>query len=50
MQFSTVVVDFNLFYDGSVDMQIRALLTRSPLRVSDTQVTVLWLVELLFFF
>ena len=34
MQFSTAIVDFNLFYDGSVDMQIRALLTRGPLGVS----------------
>ena len=41
MQFSTAIVDSNLFYDGSVDMQIRALLTKSPLGVSDTQVTVM---------
>ena len=41
MQFSTAIVDFNLFYDGSVEVQIRALLTRSPLGVSDTQVTVM---------
>ena len=32
--------DFYLFYNGSVDMQIRVLLTRSQCRVSDTQVTV----------
>ena len=41
MQFSTAIVDFNLFYDGSIDMQIRSLLTRSPLGVSDTQITVM---------
>ena len=41
MQFSTAIVDFNLFYDGSVDMQRRDLLTRRPLGVSDTQVTVM---------
>ena len=41
MQFSTAIVDFNLFYDGSVGLQIRVLLTRSPLGVSDTQVTVM---------
>ena len=34
------MVDFYLFYDGVVDMQIWALLTRSQCRVSDTQVTV----------
>ena len=31
---------FSLFYDGAVDIQIWALLTRSPCKVSDTQVTV----------
>ena len=41
MQFSTAIVDLNLFYDGSVDMQIRTILTRSPLGVTDTQVTVM---------
>ena len=33
-------VDFYFFYDGAVDIQIRALLTRSRCKVSDTQVTV----------
>ena len=33
-------VDFYLFYDGAVDIQICALLTRSQCKVSDTQVTV----------
>ena len=41
MQFPTAIVDFNLFYDGTIDMQIRALLTRNPLGVHDTQVTVM---------
>ena len=39
MLFSTDIVDFNVFYDGSVGLQIRALLTRSPFGVS--QVTVM---------
>ena len=34
------IVDFQLFYDGVVDLQIWALLTRSQCKVSDTQVTV----------
>ena len=29
-----------LFYDGAVNMQIWALLTRSPSRISDTRVTI----------
>ena len=29
MQFSKALVNLNLFYDGSVDMQLRAFLTRS---------------------
>ena len=37
---SDTIVDFHLFYDGAVDIQIRALLTRSQCEVSDTQVTV----------
>ena len=37
---SDTIVDFHLFYDGAVDIQIRALLTRSQCKVSDTQVTV----------
>ena len=41
IQFSTVIVDFNLFYDGSVCMQLRALPRRSPLGVSYTQVAVM---------
>ena len=34
------MVDFHLFYDGAVDIQKWALLTRSQCKVSDTQVTV----------
>ena len=34
------IADFYLFYDGAIDMQIWALLTRSDFRVSATQVTV----------
>ena len=37
---SDTIVDFHLFSDGAVDIQIRALLTRSQCKVSDTQVTV----------
>ena len=37
---SYTIVDFHLFYDGAVDIQIRALLTRSQCKVSDTQVSV----------
>ena len=40
MLFSDAIIDFHLFYDGSVDIQIWALLTRSQCKVSDTQVTV----------
>ena len=40
MQFSSAIVDFYLFSDGSVDMQIWTLLSRSQCRVSDTEVTV----------
>ena len=36
----SAIVDFYLFYDGAVDMQIWALLTRSQSRFSDTQVIV----------
>ena len=34
------IVNFHLFYDGAVDIQMWALLTRSRCKVSDTQVTV----------
>ena len=34
------MVDFHLLYDGAVDIQIWALLTRSQCKVSDTQVIV----------
>ena len=34
-------VDFHLFYDGAVDIQIWTLLTRSQCKVSDTRVTVM---------
>ena len=40
MQFSSAIVNFYLFYDGSFDMQIWTLLTRSQCRVSDIQVIV----------
>ena len=39
MLLSYTIVDFYLFYNGAVDMQIRAL-TRSQCKVCDTQVTV----------
>ena len=38
MLLSYAVVEFYLFYDGAVDMQIWASLTRRLCRVSDTQV------------
>ena len=40
MLLSDTIVDFHLFYDGAVDIQICALLTRSQCNFSDTQVTV----------
>ena len=40
MLLSYTMADFHLFYDGAVDIQILALLTRSQCKVSDTQVTV----------
>ena len=40
MLLSDTIVDFHLFYDGAVDIQMWALLTRSQCKVSDTQVTV----------
>ena len=40
MLLSDTIVDFHLFSDGVVDIQIGALLTRSQCKVSDTQVTV----------
>ena len=40
MLLSYATVDFHLFYDVAVDMQIWALLTRSKCRASDTRVTV----------
>ena len=40
MQFSSAIVNFYLFYDGSFDMQIWTLLTRSQCRISDIQVIV----------
>ena len=40
MLLSDTIVDFNLFYDGDVDIQIWPHLTRSQCKVSDTQVTV----------
>ena len=40
MLLSDTIVDFHLFYDGAVDIQICTLLTRSQCKVSDTQVTV----------
>ena len=40
MLLSYTIVDFHLFYDWAVDIQIWALLTRSQCKVSDTQVTI----------
>ena len=40
MLLSYTIVDFHLFYDGAVDMQIWAPPTRSQCKVCDTQVTV----------
>ena len=40
MLLSYTIVDFHFFYDGDVDIQIWALLTRSHFKVSYTQVTV----------
>ena len=40
MLLSCAIVDFHLLYDGSVNMRIWALLTRSHGSVSDTQLTV----------
>ena len=37
---SYTIIDFHLFYDGAVDIQIWAPLTRTQWKVSDTQVTV----------
>ena len=48
MQVSSSIVDFHLFYDGLVVMQLRTLLTRSQCRVSDTQITVKAHVPLVF--
>ena len=39
MLLSNTIVDFHLFYDGAVDMQICAFLKRHQCKVSDTQVT-----------
>ena len=33
------IIEFHLVYDGAVDIQIRALLTRSRYKVSNIQVT-----------
>ena len=40
MLLSYTIVDFHLFYDGAVDIQICTLLTRRQCKVCDTQVTV----------
>ena len=40
MLLSFTIVDFHLFYNRTVNMQICALLTRSQCKVSNTQVTV----------
>ena len=40
MLFSDTIIDFHLFYDRAVDIQIWALLTRSQCKVSVTQVIV----------
>ena len=49
MLLSNAIVDFGLFYDGAVFMQIRAFLTKSQCRVSDTQLTVMACRLLVFF-
>ena len=40
MLLSDTIVDFHIFYDEAVDIQIRAPLTSSHCKVGDTQVTV----------
>ena len=40
MLFTYSIVDFHLFCDGAVDIQILVLLTRSQYKDSDTKVTV----------
>ena len=40
MLLSDTIVDFHLFYDEDVDIQIWPLLTKSQCKVSDTQVTI----------
>ena len=45
---SYATVDIHLFYDVAADMQIKALLTRSQCRVSDTHITVKALGPLVF--
>ena len=40
MSLSYTMIDFHLFCDGAVDIQILALLTRSQYKVYDTQVTI----------
>ena len=40
MMLPYATIDFNLFYDGAVDMQIWALLTRGQGKNHDTKVTV----------
>ena len=49
MLLSFTMVDFHLFYDGAVDLQIWALLTRIQCKVSDTQVTIKACVPLVLF-
>ena len=50
MLLSYTMVNFDLFYDGAVDIKIWAPLTRSQCKVSDTQVTVKACGPLVFFF
>ena len=38
MLLSYTIIDFHLFYDGAVDIQIWALLTRCQCKISDAQV------------
>ena len=49
MLLSNSIVDFHLFYDGAVDIQIWDLSTRSQCKVCDTQVTVKACGPLVFF-
>lgn len=40
MLLTYAIINFYLFYDGAVNMQIWVLLTRNHCRLSDTQITI----------